>query len=311
MIQIAVSLNLTRVDHTNRPVGEKVELVQLLGEVLDANLNIDVGGEESLDFDFQLLDVGALRGAQRGVGVQANQNLDQWAFGDGTSDGQREVLNAPVDGGNVEERANDSESFDFGGEDQFLQVRVFDEDLGEEFVDENQLLAEGVRARDDDGDVGNQLFNDDLLRGCGVLRALIQRVNQWARASSQGDNSFDCDGGGVSLDVVAQAFQLEHVSPIADEQVFNSDLDLDVLFEEDLERVVELNQDLVLGQFNILNDGDLSDVDPFLEDELEFNVQSQRELPEDLENEAKLSLFPRSRVAVAITAARSTARATA
>jgi hypothetical protein len=144
LVQTSISFNLTCVDHLNRPVGEEEELIELLGEVLDAEFNVDVGGEVSLDFDFQLLDVGALRSAQRSVRVELNQNLDQWAFGNGTSDGQREVLNAPVDGGNVEERANDSESFDFGGEDQFLQVRVGDEDLGEEFVDEDHFLAEGV-----------------------------------------------------------------------------------------------------------------------------------------------------------------------
>jgi hypothetical protein len=82
LIQTSVSFNLARVDHFNGPVGEKEELVQLLREVLNAKFDIDVGGEVSLKFDFQLLDVGALRGAQRSVGVQFDQNLDQWALRD-------------------------------------------------------------------------------------------------------------------------------------------------------------------------------------------------------------------------------------
>jgi hypothetical protein len=155
------------------------------------------------------------------------------------------------------------------------------------------LFGESAFAFKDDGDFDDELFNCNLVRGVAdVVFAFFQGVEQWARASFDFDNFLDGNFGGLCLNVLDQSLQVADVSPIADVDELEVKFDLWEFNDEDFEGVVQLDDDFVLGEVLVFNNLALGFVDPGNEVLLDFNVQSDREVQEDLEDEAVLAVFP-------------------
>lgn len=88
---------------------------------------------------------------------------------------------------------------------------------------------------------------------------------------------FEGDFGKLGLNVQGKAFQFTNISPVTDVNELNDFLDLDVLFEEYLQAVIDLDQNLIFSEFAVLHNGELSDVDPSDKDLLDLNAERELE----------------------------------
>lgn len=96
VIDTAVTFDFNAIDNLNVPFGKNQKLVQLFGEVLDSQFNGNFDGEVGTDFLVQFLDVLTLANAVRSILPNFIQRDQQFTIANGTTDGNREVLNAPV-----------------------------------------------------------------------------------------------------------------------------------------------------------------------------------------------------------------------
>lgn len=135
-------MNFNNIDGRDIPLGKDQKLIKLLAEILDSQFNANLNFEVSRDFGVQLLEVLALRSRVRSVLPQSIQRSQQLAAGSRSTDSDREIVNSPVNIGNVKERLEDSELFNLCTEDQTFNTWVLDEERREFFVDQDQSFTE-------------------------------------------------------------------------------------------------------------------------------------------------------------------------
>lgn len=225
------------------------------------------------------------------IGIQGIQRLDQSTRISTNSDGK--VLDLPVNLADVNVGLNNTESLDLAAVDDADQLWILNEESGEALVDQSQSVFEGVAQFDCGSDVLDQNLNGGLVTRRSALCTLVQCSRKRTRtASSDCDDLLSADNGGCRLDFNDSSFQITEVSPITDVQELDGNFDLRVLDEENLERVPDFDQNFVFRQGGVLNNLDLSRVDPLLEGNLDVDFQGERKLVENLQQEAVFSLCP-------------------
>lgn len=271
-------------------------MIKLFDKVLDSKFDADFSQKVFLCFVPQFFEVAALTNVIGGILPQLIEGINQLAIRDGSTDSNREVFDAPVDVADVNVRLQNAESFNFSTVEQGFKVGILDEEGFKFLPNQGQGVTERVISFDDDGQIFNQDLDGSLLSASRVLATFVQSVEQRAGSTGDGNNLFNCNFGCSSLNVDGKTFQITYESPISDVQEFDRELNFLILFEEDLKRVPNLNENFVFSQFDVLDNGDLSNVNPLFENYFKVTSQDGRIVEEHLQEETVFAFFPLTRI---------------